>query len=87
MQHTKPRRVDFANLEDDFEVAMLGSLGKSTKFIAKYTGLSPCQVTYRLSRGRIKRRDYRDGTSGVSKEILNVIMPRIDPIVRRHLSI
>lgn len=87
MLHVKPRRVDFAREGEDFEVALLGSLGKSTKFIVKYTGLSPCQVTYRLGRGKIKRKDYRDGTSAVSKKILDDLMATADPVVRNHLNI
>lgn len=72
---------------DDFDVALLGSLGKSTKFICQYTGLTPCQVTYRLANGRVKRKDYRDGTSAISRKILKEMMAIADPNVRTHLDI
>lgn len=84
---TKPRRVDFAREGEDFDVALLGSLGKSTKFICNYTGLTPCQVSYRLAAGRVKRKDYRDGTSAISRKILKEMMSIADPSVRNYLDI
>jgi len=58
---TKPRPVNFAGNQWDFEIALLGSLGMSTRYIQQRVGLTPCQITYRLHAARIKRADYRNG--------------------------
>jgi hypothetical protein len=41
----------------------LGSFGLSTQAISEATGLSPGQVLYRLKKGHVLRRDYRNGKS------------------------
>ncbi len=61
---TTPRRFDPHG--DDFDCIMYGSLGMSTKFIARKTGLTQCQVGYRLNKSETKRSDYRDGTSRIA---------------------
>lgn len=66
------RRVDFTNNPDDFEALILGSLGRSTKFIMGQTGLTHSQVLYRLQRKAIRRMDYRNGESELSQRLLNV---------------
>jgi hypothetical protein len=60
--NTKPIRVTWTR-SDELRCAMLAGMGFSTKLIVRETGLSPCQVTYRLNKARIKRADYRNGTS------------------------
>jgi hypothetical protein len=63
--------VDFVNNKHDIQCAIMGRLGLSTKFIKERTGLTPCQVGYRLNKKSIKRADFRNGR---------------DPIVERLLS-
>lgn len=59
--------------DEDLQCAILGGMGFSTKMIAERTGLSPCQISYRLNKASIKRRDYRDGTSDVADRMLSFI--------------
>lgn len=84
---TKSRRVNFHRFEEDFEVALLGSLGLSTKYICKQTGLTPCQVTYRLMKSKVKRADYRNGTGNEARAILNKLKPQMAPLVRGHIRL
>lgn len=81
------RYVDFENNQSDFDAAMLGSLGLSTRFICSKTGLRPSQVTYRLGQkhANIKRKDYRDGNSSVAKAIIKQA-EHYNNIVERHIA-
>lgn len=65
-------RVQWAS-DEDLQCAILGGMGFSTRMIMEHTGLSACQVSYRLSKGRIKRRDYRDGHSDVAHRVMQSI--------------
>lgn len=67
--NTKPLRVNWTS-DEDLECAILGALGFSTKFIMERTGLTHCQVGYRLNKGSIKRKDYRDGSSAMAERVL-----------------
>ncbi len=60
---TTPRRVNFVANQDDFAVLVYGSLGFSTKYIRELLGFTPCQVSYRLHAGEVKRADYRNGNN------------------------
>jgi hypothetical protein len=82
----KPRRVDWNNTED-VQCAILGSLGMSTKCISDKTGLSPCQVTYRLGRANIRRVDYRNGDSYVAKRVMKYALPQSLDETRRILRL
>lgn len=67
---TKPMRVQWASGED-INCAILAGMGFSTKMIMEQTGLTACQISYRLHKGRIFRRDYRDGNSDVAQRMMN----------------
>lgn len=84
MTKTQPRKVDWINHTWDFDVAMMGDLGLSTKAIAAATGLTGCQVGYRLHKGGIKRSDYRNGVSEVSRIVLRH-SDLFSKAVERHL--
>jgi hypothetical protein len=71
----KPQRVVWKS-SADLECAIMGALGFSTKFIGERTGLTPCQISYRLKRGDIRRSDYRNGTSRIALRVINKIAPR-----------
>lgn len=84
MTKTQPRKVDWINNAWDFDVALMGELGLSSKAIASSTGLTEFQVGYRLHKGGIKRSHYRNGDSEVSR----IVMKHSDlfsKVVERHL--
>lgn len=82
---TTPRRVDLLNDPADFQCAALGAQGFSTKFLMERTGLSACQVTYRLHAASVRRCDYRNGHSQVAKALLKQTQDTVDKIVAKHL--
>lgn len=69
----KPRPVDFEKHPKDRDVGDLGDAGWHTKAIARETGMSPGQVLYRLKQAKVKRKDYRDGSSRMAQIVLKVI--------------
>lgn len=71
---TKPQRVTWTT-DSELQCAILGALGFSTKFIMAETGLTQCQVSYRLGKGRIKRADYRNGESDMAEMVLRRAVP------------
>lgn len=83
---TPPRRVDFLAEPADFKVALLGALGKSTLCIVGATKLTPCQVSYRLAKARIKRTDYRNGTGDYDRLIYNSVEEDLTKVLRRELE-
>lgn len=66
----KPIRVRWTR-DDELRCALLASMGFSTRYIVAETGLTPCQVSYRLNKARIKRADYRNGESDMAQLILH----------------
>jgi len=92
MLKRRPRAVDFFNRQDDHECVLLASMGFSTAFIVDKTGLSPCQVTYRLQRAgltkanKTSRMDYRNGKSPFVAPILNMTRSVVDTQLTRFLK-
>ena len=85
--HAQPRRVRFNQNISDRHVAILGEIGMSTAFIAHETGLTECQVIYRLAKAQIRRRDYRNGNSAVADLIVgNVIRSGADSKLVREIE-
>lgn len=72
--NTKPLRVGWTS-DEDLQCAILGALGFSTKYIMEQTGLTACQISYRLRKGTIKRADYRDGTSAMAQRVVDRVIP------------
>jgi hypothetical protein len=62
-------KVDFFHNAADTQAALLGSLGFSTSYIQARTGLTQCQVLYRLGKATIRRSDYRDGQSPLAQKV------------------
>lgn len=82
-----PRRVNFAQYASDFNVALYGALGLSTIAIALKTGLTPCQVVYRLNKAQIKRADYRNADpSGYAAIVLNHASQAVSDKLRKALA-
>jgi len=82
---TKPMRVTWTS-DEELRCAILGGMGFSTKMICEQTGLSPCQVSYRLNKANIHRRDYRDGISDVAQRVMGTI-PQNKRIIRDLLGL
>jgi len=82
----KSRRVDFFSNDADYECAVLGSMGFSTKCIIRHTKLRPGQITYRLKRAAIRRIDYRDGSSETATLVMRSMRTAIDKEVVDHLK-
>lgn len=53
-----------------FDAALLGSLGFSSKYIQRKTGLTTGQITYTLRKANVYRREFRDGESPEAKALL-----------------
>ena len=81
-----PRRVDLLNNPADFQCAALGAQGFSTRFLMERTGLSACQVTYRLHAAGIRRCDYRNGHSPVAKALLKATQDTVDRLLVKHIQ-
>lgn len=72
---------------EDLQCAILGAIGFSTKFIAEKTGLTPCQIGYRLNKGRIKRADYRNGQSDMAEMVMDRVVPNTPRAIRSTLDL
>ncbi len=83
---TKPRAVNWQDTES-LQCGMLASWGMSTKKIMEDTGLTACQVSYRLKLAGIKRADYRNGTSAMSRLVIERMMPRSNKGIRDVLGL
>ena len=71
---TKPQRVTWMT-EPELECAIMGALGIGNRGITKRTGLTDCQVNYRLRKAGIKRADYRNGESEMAELVLRRQIP------------
>jgi len=69
-----PRRI-YWTADEDLQCAILASMGFSTKMICDRTGLSPCQVAYRLHKAKIKRAEYRNGESRMAERVMDMVTP------------
>lgn len=68
-------RIDFRE-EQDLVCCLMGETGMFSKAIARNTGLSPGQVNYRLKLAGIRRKDYRNGDSDMSRLVLSQVAGR-----------
>lgn len=82
---TKAKRIHWTS-DEDLQCAILGGMGFSTVMITETTGLTPCQVNYRLHKAGIKRKDYRDGTSDMAHRVLNSV-PKNKGVTRDLLGL
>ena len=81
-----PKIVDYASNKWDHDCVLYGSMGFSTSFIMEKTGLSFCQVSYRLQKARVKRSDYRNGNGAIVRAILRNAQDAADNQLRIHLK-
>jgi hypothetical protein len=85
-KRAKPRRVDFELYKDDFEAALLGSLGFSTRYIQSKTKLTNGKITYRLKKASVKRMEYRNGQSDIAKLVLRNLRPTVERELHHYLK-
>lgn len=86
MKKANPRRVQWTS-DEDLQCAIMGAMGFSTKFIGEQTGLSPCQISYRLKKGSIKRADYRNGDSAMAQRVIEKMTPPSGRSIREQLNL
>src|SRR5215813_1678267 len=84
-ERPKQRLVDFLHIRADYECALLGSLGFSTYYIKKKTGLSDGQVTYRLNKAEIRRAEFRNGESIYADLVLRNVRQVAQDKLIKHL--
>lgn len=79
---TQRHRVNFLD-ENDVEAVALAQLGQSTAAIRRSTGLTACQVTYRLTkaktadglpRGTGYRRQWQEGMSPLAEKVRRIML-------------
>lgn len=81
IERVSPQMVDFHVNEIDMKILMLAAMGRATSSISTETGLTECQVMYRIAkfdgrRGRDEntlRRGWRSGESLISQSICSQI--------------
>lgn len=82
----KARRVDFYIYKEDFEAALMGSLGQSAAAISAKTGLTKGKVTYRLRKAGVRLGDYRSGESTIARLVLRNMRPSLERELHAHLK-
>jgi hypothetical protein len=80
-----PKKVNYFTNDCDKQCALYGAMGLSTAFIMEKTGLSLCQVNYRLQKARIKRADYRNGGSVFVKSVIQNSSYEVNFQLKEHL--
>jgi hypothetical protein len=81
----KPVRVDYLHKREDWECAMLGALGFSSRYIQSKTGLRNTQIQYRLRKAQVSRMDFRNGDSIYAKMVLRNVRAIAEPKLIKHL--
>lgn len=56
---------------ENIELLLLARFGFSAKLISEKTGFSKGRISYRLKKGDIRLKDYRDGKTKLSKLVIN----------------
>lgn len=76
-QKGKPNRVDPLGNDDDFATLLLGAAALHGSAIRRNTGYSEGQISYRLRKYGISRRDIRDGKSPFSDVMIKAATPAL----------
>ena len=84
-QKSKPKRVDPLGNDDDFATLMLGAAGLHGSAIRRNTGYSEGQISYRLRKYGISRRDIRDGKSELSDVLVKAVTPAMRIVVAQRV--
>lgn len=81
----RPRLVDYMHVREDYECALLGALGFSSRYIQSKTGLRTGQITYRLRKAQISRMDFRNGQGVYAKMVLRNMRAVAEPKLIKEL--
>jgi hypothetical protein len=81
----QPRLVDYLHNRADYECALLGALGFSTRYIQSKTSLRTGQITYRLRKAQVSRMDFRNGQSVYAQLVLRNMRAVAEPKLIKHL--
>jgi hypothetical protein len=73
------------HVREDYECALLGALGFSSRYIQSKTGLRNGQITYRLRKAQISRMDFRNGQSVYAKLVLRNMRSVAEPKLIKEL--
>ena len=84
-RYEHPRLVDYMHVKEDYECALLGALGFSSRYIQGKTGLRTGQITYRLRKAHISRMDFRNGQSVYAKMVLRNMRAVAEPKLIKEL--
>jgi hypothetical protein len=79
-------KVSFLENRWDMEALVLGSLGFSTEYIQARTGLTMCQIGYRLHKAAVRRADYRNGVSPTANLVVGAVKAKIASAIRARIS-
>ncbi len=86
-------KITFEDAQD-IEAIALAQLGFSNKYIQSCTPLTECQITYRLTKGKLAeglpkgqgyRTQFRNGTSSMARQVIEYMLPGIRRNVRKEL--
>ncbi len=80
------RRVSWDSVANDFECLLLGAQGLSVRAIADRLGYSKGQVAYRLRKGGVSVRSYREGKSAIARLVYDRTHGAITQMLRRALA-
>ena len=78
-------KVNYFENRADMEVALMGALGFGTDYIAARTGLTHCQVLYRLGKAKICRVEYRNGDSQLARQVFGSVKGIAESSIRGKL--
>lgn len=74
-------KLDYNESFETFQCIILAGLGYNIRLIEELTGLTRNQQNYILKSYKIKRFDYRNGKSHVSKLIRNLAGKKLQTII------
>lgn len=89
MKHKPKAGRQFVNFAraDDFKCILLGRLGFSTAYVMSQTGLTFCQVLYRLKKAETKRASYRNGESAEARAIVGYAQSELKHKIEHQLRV
>lgn len=90
LTNERDHRVSFLAKQKDFDCVLLAQFGMTMKTIAKHTGLTTGQVSYRLKKSNVKIQDFRRGVGPYAQMVFQYLGRRAAQQVtmdfRRKLS-
>ena len=87
MKTSVPARIVRLGEGDDFQAVLWASLGRSYRFIQSKTGLTYCQIGYRLRKAGVRTTDYRNGLGVIAEEIDRRIIHNFEGRLRKEMKL